>query len=472
MRNRWVLAGAFVLTLALCISSATASPIEDTAVALESRARAEGKGLDQETNPAYRAAQDAAPPDGEYIDPFRRGWNGVRGHAHDVRFDNRYGAELAGILFRPLADGRYPAIVVLPGLGGWANDYSAIAQQLAEHGYVVLVVEPQGQHNSEIDPDPEYCGDSGWWREPQEAGLVETHACAGHGSGEESYDTTLSPLAAVVRGVEPTLGGAVDIAGLMVELRTNPDSVLAQIREAYEAFRARFTFAGIDAADWLVSDGNPWNQLVDPDRIGIAGHSAGADGAVVAGNAHREGLFKAAVAWDTFGELPAALQPTVPTMWQQSEQQLFMGPFIPAPDPELFEAYDSRDRFLGAGVDNALVALRGSTHQEWLTIPDSFRQPMANSSAEGLQVATYYSLAWFDLYLKGDSGAVDRLTSATFDDSVDGTSIGTGRYDPLTQKNVPHTLDGETVQYHLSGLFRSSYSVGEATCSDIVGGAC
>jgi len=81
-------------------------------------------------------------------------------------------------------------------------------------------------------------------------------------------------------------------------------------------------------------------------------------------------------------------------------------------------------------------------------------------------VAAYYTLAWFDRYLKDDPTAIERLTSHRFDDSVDRTSIGAGTFDrdawladPATPGtgNVPLKIQGLCVADLLSFYYQSAY---------------
>ena len=50
------------------------------------------------------------------------------------------------------------------------------------------------------------------------------------------------------------------------------------------------------------------------------------------------------------------------------------------------------------------------------------------ASHYGERVAFYYTLAWFDRYLRGSDRAFARLTARTFDGSSDAHSIGGGTY--------------------------------------------
>ena len=120
------------------------------------------------------------------------------------------------------------------------------------------------------------------------------------------------------------------------------------------------------------------------------------------------------------------------------------------------------------------IGLRGSSHAEWQYVP--FRNsnpvyPQGNASAKGFQVSLYYSLAWLDYHLKGDSfahqqDAERRLLARIFDDSVDRTSIGTGTSDPGTGANMPYLITGETVQDHLTVWFPNFFRFGEQLCLD------
>lgn len=502
-RAKLLRAGCAALAALAMTASATAAeadpPVQPSGVlAADDWTAAQGRGADQESNPAYQKAQEPHRESLEWIDPYRRSWSGTRGSTKTVRFPNRYGARLAGHLYRPALpwtdplttrakSDRLPAIVLLPGLGNWDTDYTSMAQSLAESGYVVLSVEPQGQHLSEADPSPRdvYCDPDGSWRRPQEAGLQENGPCAGQdapGAGEPAGDPHLQPVRGLLGGARAVTTGtpaegavraaeaAAFLASVQTHFRRDPEGFRASLQPGYDRVRGRFAFTGIDAVTWLRSSDNPWRHLLDVERVGIAGHSAGAEGAVVAGNADRHARFRAAVAWDSFGLPPAGVTPTVPTMWQQSEQQTFVGPYLTTPGRRLWSSYAAADRWHAAGQPTAVVALQGSTHQEWLWAPDTARNPLLGASARGHQVALHYTLAWFDLWLKGHGSRVHtadasrRLTATAFDGSVDRTSIGQGGYEPVTGENIPYTLSGETASRHLSTIFDSPYRVGALRC--------
>ena len=67
------------------------------------------------------------------------------------------------------------------------------------------------------------------------------------------------------------------------------------------------------------------------------------------------------------------------------------------------------------------VPLRHSTHLEWSFVPW-----ILPADHDGERVGMYYTLAWFDRYLRGDVSADARLLATTFDDSADRSAIGAG----------------------------------------------
>jgi hypothetical protein len=130
---------------------------------------------------------------------------------------------------------------------------------------------------------------------------------------------------------------------------------------------------------------NPFAARIDPNRLGIAGHSLGATGVSVVQGYGAEGAdawpgtidaanpVKVAVAWDGLaapgpasGSTPAIVA-RVPSMGQSSEYGLAPMPFVQPPDPA-----DHLAAFLGwqdAGVPSFQFTVQGSTHYEWSLLP-------------------------------------------------------------------------------------------------------
>jgi dienelactone hydrolase len=458
--NRRVLAAVAAL-VAMVAAPAAAIPRSGSpawiARAVLNHVEAEGRGIDQVANPVYTAR--LAPLVAAYLasgqssestarvstDPFRLDWD--RGRTRAVSFRNRYGARISAHLWGPpetTGAGPFPGVIIVNGYGGTENSLWWAAQSLAEAGYVVLTYDPQGFGLSDIDPNPKsvYCDPDGAWRQPQEMGLRETGRCAG------GYDN--APPEKLV----PTVLFGVD---------------WNELARAYDAFSARFTFSALDAVDWLLSAQNPWRPLVDATRLGIAGHSAGAHGALLAGNGDPQHRFDAVVTWDGYGTMPSQVAPTVPTLFQAAEQENFLGPYLTEPaDRPPWLANEAR--FRSTGIDFGRIVLRASTHQEWTTTPhplvNPFCTPLCNASRDGQVVATHQTLAWFDRYVKGDASAAARIGQKVFDNSADVHSIGAGRFNPLTLQNQPYTIAGETRARHVSFIFRSFLRTATYTCHD------
>lgn len=453
-------AGLAALALA---SSAGADPRVPTAQDAENKVAANGRTLDQMSNPDYLARQAQALEacaegftDVCFLtDPYRLDWAAQgRGRVHPVSWENRYGVSISGHLWAPpgtagsAADPALPAVLVVNGGEGIEQQYLGLAQGLAEAGYLVLTFDPQCHGSrSGCAPEPEYCDPDGSWRE-QELGMREHGACAGKPPGAE----------------EDAVGNARHIG---ICLGTGECDQQA-LRDAYPVQSPPQVLGALDALDWLLSDANPWRALVDTDRLGIAGHSLGAHAALVAGNG--DPRFAAAVAWDGYGVLPKVVSPRIPTLFQRADHDEF-GVRTMTPDPEAATPLVNARQFAAAGVPTGHVALGGgSTHQEWAYTPffGAAFADLSVASRDGERVALHYTLAWFDRFLGGPArDARERLMGPVFDDSADRSSIGQGTYDLLEQRNVPYTVGGETTAEHLSQLHPSWISLPELTCGDL-----
>jgi hypothetical protein len=121
-------------------------------------------------------------------------------------------------------------------------------------------------------------------------------------------------------------------------------------------------------------------------------------------------------------------------------------------------------RVAAAGVDSMKVSLRAATHLDFTEV-----SPTPPSSRYGALVASYYTLAWFERYLRDSTPAEARLTAAKFDSSADAHYISGGTYDAASGKNVPYRIGGQPVANRLSFHFRSAYFLdgGRARCDDI-----
>jgi hypothetical protein len=232
--------------------------------------------------------------------------------------------------------------------------------------------------------------------------------------------------------------------------------------------------------DWLHGD-DPLAAEDDGERLGIAGHSRG--GVVADEFGQRDPRVSAVVSWDRAQStpLPRDLALHTPTLFMFADyncQQVPIcepEPYDTAPNPD--GPGNKGDDFLllqGAGVDTMQVPLRAALHLDW--VPS---QLSGNRYAEGVSV--YYTLAWFDRYVRGASepdvaaDAFDRLTATEFDDSADRHNISQGIFDPDLAEpddpytgNVPYRIDGLPVADRLSFYFRAKCSLTAPGSSDTV----
>ncbi|HEY1357326.1 MAG TPA: hypothetical protein VGF21_03385 [Thermoleophilaceae bacterium] len=365
-------------------------------------------------------------PGGTTTDPFRTTdrWTAAgRGRVDKISFPASDGATLNGYIFRPPAKvkGPYPGVVITTGsIQGYQEMYFWAAEGLAEAGYEVMTYDVQGQGNSDTLP----------------ANCAGPDDCPG-----------------------------------------------VPFQQDYNFFQG-----AEDSLNFFLSAKNPGRTQLDAKRIGIAGHSLGASAVSVVGQC--DPRVKAIVAWDNLAEatgtckdqVPEGLPTTAPAkpalktpaLGINSEYFFNPEPMSEAPDPQSKAA--AFKQLSGAGTDTMQIALRSSTHLEYTYVPY-----ILPASQIGERVAFYYTLAWLDRYVRGQSSATQRLTAKTFDDSADVHSIGAGTYDPAkaaanptdpTAGNVPYTIKGLPVADRFSIYYDSEYSLGKgkASCANMRAG--
>jgi len=208
---------------------------------------------------------------------------------------------------------------------------------------------------------------------------------------------------------------------------------------------------------------NPFGELVDPARIGIAGHSYGASG--VSWIAQQDERIDAVVAWDALcdpsapdadGDAgcspggqggPVALR--VPSLNLTADY--LSGRDRKLSDPDPMEKSQASLAFSRAGVDTGSIAIRGGTHFEFSYLPSSsFR-----ATLRGIDLSAWYTLAWFDKYVKGDPAADVRLLSRRW------------RADPGDRKVDPEGK-GNLFSYHYRSRLDVRRSDGTRfTCEDL-----
>ncbi|RZL66398.1 MAG: hypothetical protein EOP81_00035 [Variovorax sp.] len=254
-----------------------------------------------------------------------------------------------------------------------------------------------------------------------------------------------------------------------------------------------------DVIDWLFStptaprpDGSyfPWWASLDIRMVGIAGHSQGASTASLIGQT--DPRLSAIVAWDNLTALrtgwvdkigidpPADLILRTPALGFGADYNFVPEALHLPPEPAASNTQGGRGRGAGphpkdpgyqelraAGIDTMLIVPRAATHLDY----SLFGGP---ATRLGESVINYYTLAWFDRYLKGAhdpalaQDAFLRLTATTFSDAADRHNISQGRYSAAAADaagsvmagNQPYRIAGLPVRDRLSFYFKSRCHLG------------
>ncbi len=394
-------------------------------------------------------------PGASTADPFTTigRWTAAgRGRVVPVHFAANDGATLNGYVFEPPVRGhdpitgiswgartKLPGVVITTGsIQGYQNLYFWAAEGLAEAGYLVLTYDVQGQGDSDTFPGggPVGCVTD----------LATTHALCPGVPFQQSYNF---------------FQGAEDALNFFLATPRHPYAEPADAQP------------GLDRYDPV------WAHL-DPNEIGIAGHSLGATAVSVL--AQCDPRVKAVVAWDYLsaasgtcrsqfaglpGDAPIDPTPHAPALTLNSDYFLNPEPMTSQPAPQSDTKSAGFHQVTAAGVDAMQISLRESTHLEYTYVPY-----ILPASRLGERVAFYFTLAWFDRYLRGAHdpavalGAYRRLVAHRFDDSADIHSIGSGTFslsralsDPTDPAagNVPYRIDGLAVSNRLSIYYPSMF---------------
>ena len=228
------------------------------------------------------------------------------------------------------------------------------------------------------------------------------------------------------------------------------------------------------ALDFLTSPAFPRRRELDASRIGLAGHSAG--GFAVSQVGQEDRRVSAIISWDRAQSSPmrADLPLRTPALFVTADYNCqkvpvcVPQPYTAPPGPHGPGDKDTDfQRLRAAGIDTMKVSLRAATHLDFTQIGLG-----GTGSRYGAAVTAYYTLAWFDRYLRHSRTAVRRLTARRFDASEDVHNISAGTFDPATQSNVPPRLKDQPVVNRLSFHFRSGYWLdhGAIACDDIRAG--
>jgi dienelactone hydrolase len=309
-------------------------------------------------------------------------WESHGGVVKKVLFTARSGATISGRVWATKAGpAKRPGVVITNGsVQAPERLYWFAAQTLAKAGYVVLTSDPQGQGQSD---------ERGEAPDENEGSPAQT-------DGRPFFD-----------GTQDALEFFLSTPKSVYKPRPSCDSGTSHTPK-----QNRRVAAGLNAPY------NPLWQLLNPKKIGLAGHSFGAAGVSFIGQ--KDPRVSAIVAWDnlgaprTSGGLPVKPCPfdpashedasiTKPALGMSADYGLTPEPNTSDPDPQAKSGQSLA--YSQAGVDTGELIIRGGTHYEFSFIPNV----AFGGTLRGADLVAWYTTAWFDKYVKQDGTADKRL---------------------------------------------------------------
>jgi hypothetical protein len=281
---------------------------------------------------------------------------------------------------------------------------------------------------------------------------------------EESLQTAPCPCLTMLPG-----GGAAisSVEWAAVEMARNGYVVVVTL-PASAGSTAAYNTAARSGIDFLLSAANPYRAGSDVSRIGAAGWSLGAR--ALSRTQEEDTRLSAIVAWDNLAvsesgdagspscsNVPGTIRiPRVPAMGQASDS--------------CSNGIESKKtaflHWRNAGVPAYQVVFAGSTHFWW----------SGSGTQQQRAICNYYTLAWFDRWLKGDLTAAERLLSrspagaslqsllsanfrsAAFFDGIDCADLRTGEspaiaVQPVSVTGCPREIAAMSVSLGGTGVF-------------------
>jgi dienelactone hydrolase len=412
------------------------------------------------------AAIEASDPERQFTTDLC--WNGGQGCAGDARlydwqtngygivvpvvYTARDGATISGHIWATKAGPAHrPGIVITNG-SVQANEqlYWYAAQTLAKAGYVVMTWDPQGQGQSDTrgeSPD-------------------QNEGVPAQSDGRPFFD-----------GTEDAINFFYSTPGSPYVPETS-----CSTGTSHNPKQQRRVKAGLDSAY------NPFWQLFDHKRLGLAGHSYGAAGVSFIGQ--WDPRVSAIVAWDNLSQpssgsagtqsfppgeagCPAHPQDRAdltktqghgkPALGMSADYFLPPTPNTTAPrTPEQCQAiednYDKTgqkpteqegidckafvsDEYSKHGIDTGEIVIRGGSHLDFSFIPNH----AFGATLRGADLIDWYTTAWFDKYVKRDPTADRRLLTNRWRHDVDESQV-----DPDGDGNMFSFYHRSRLDFHLA----------------------
>jgi dienelactone hydrolase len=348
-----------------------------------------------------------------------------------VLFTARDGATISGHVWATRAGpAKRPGIVITDGsVQADEQMYWYAAQALAKAGYVVLTFDPQGQGQSDTQGEAP---------DQNEGVPAQTDGRPFFDGTEDAIDFLLSSPSHPYEPVPSCNSGT-----------------------SHAPKQDRRVKAGLDAPY------NPFWQLLNPQEIGLAGHSYGAAGVSYVGQWDRR--VKAIVAWDDLGP-PSPQGPELngthigeqgcvdaadrtvaplraPALGMSADYFLPPEPNTSQPDPRA-KSTESFE-YSKAGVDTGQIIIRGGSHLDFSFIPFPpvyMPNPPFGATLRGADLIAWYTTAWFDKYLRHSCTADRRLLSDRWRHDGEEASVDPNHDGNMFSFYYPSRLD-----IHLAG---------------------
>jgi len=359
------------------------------------------------------------------VDPRLQRWKDHDGLVEPVLYTSRSGAIISGHIWATrTGPAKRPGVVIVNGsIVGFEQIYWFAAQVLAKAGFVVMTFDAQGEGNSDqFGAYPDQLEDA--FAGTPGLGFLGPKPAAGPGLGGNGL---------------PFYDGGADALDFMLSTPAQPFVPVPSRTSgtSHADMQARRVAAGLNAGH------NPLHALLDASRIGLAGHSYGAVAA--SWLAQHDPRVRTAVAWDSLcvpvspapdevaafnaapvnrlaGILPGGLlyglpvpcfgapagpapAITKPALGINGDYLVAGIPYLTPPRPQ--DKATASLAYSAAGVDTGNITIRGATHFDFNDVP-----LVLPASRRGIDLVTWYTVAWFAKYLQNDPLA-DRMLMST-----------------------------------------------------------